>query len=457
MNKLAKRAWTAMLLAIVLLAGTVTIVVRYFRDSEDWYLHSSNAQVYTNGVLNSGMIYDRSGILLLDATDGRSYPDDEMLRRATLHLLGDTQGNIPDYIMEYYSDELTGYDLFNGAKSADDTSMELTVSAQVQKAALDALAGQKGTVGVYNYKTGEILCMVSTPSFDPENPSEVDDSEAYEGAYINRFLHASYTPGSTFKLVTAVAAISEMEDLSERTFQCGGSCIIDGEVVKCNAEHGEIGFDRALTKSCNVVFAQLAVELGAETLTEYAQKVGIADSLSFDGLKTTAGNFDLEDASEYSVAWAGVGQYTNQINPCQYLTFMGAIANGGKAAMPYLVERIQCGSKQTYAAQTTYGEQVISTEAAQRLTEAMHTAVVDNYGEWNFAGLYAGAKSGTAERGGDLVSNALFAGFVQDENYPLAFIVVVEGGGSGSQTCIPIVSQVLNACVAAMDTDGKEN
>ncbi len=450
MNKIANRAWFAMILAFALFFGLCVIVVRYIRDSEEWYLHHSNSAVYTNGRLNSGKVYDRAGNLLVDATDGRAYPEDELLRRATLHLLGDVEGNVPDYVMDHYSNELTAYDLFNGAQSGQGVYMDLTVNSEIQKAAYQALAGRKGTVGVYNYVTGEILCMVSTPGFDPTTPDEVDDSEAYAGAYVNRFLHATYTPGSVFKLVTAAAAIAELSDLETRVFHCPGDWVVDGVVVTCSGIHNDISFDTALTKSCNVAFAQLAVDLGEEILKKYAEAAGLTTSIEFDGFETAKGSIELDRISTNSLAWAGVGQHTNQINPCQYMTFMGAIANGGVSAKPYVVSRIRCGQEETYRAAPTSNEPMLEQAIADRLARSMHIAVVNNYGETNFAGLYAGAKSGTAERGGDLVPNALFAGFVQDSKYPLAYVVVVEGAGSGSQTCIPIVNQVLNACVTVL-------
>ena len=453
MNRIANRSWSAMVLAIVLFVGMFVIVVRYFRDSEEWYLHHSNSAVYTNGKLNSGMIYDRAGNLLVDASDGRVYPDDEILRRSSVHLLGDVEGNVPDYMMDYYSDELTAYDLFNGVQSGQGVTMELTVNGQVQKIAYEALEGKAGTIGVYNYLTGEILCMVSTPTFDPTTPEEVDGTEAYAGAYVNRFLHGSYTPGSIFKVVTAAAAIGEIPDLESRVFHCTGQWYIDGADVTCSGVHNDIRFDTALTQSCNVVFAQLAVELGADTLKKYAEQAGVTDTLSFDGFTTAKGSVDLDRVSDYYLAWTGVGQHNNQINPCRYMTYMGAIANGGISAKPYAVSRISCGQEETYRAATTMNEPMLEQAVADRLAKSMHLAVVNNYGESNFVGLYAGAKSGTAERGGDLIPNALFAGFIQDPDYPLAFVAVVEGGGSGSQTCIPIVNQVLNACVAVLDME----
>ena len=455
MRKLYSRSWMPILLVIALLIGTGVIVIRYIRDSEEWYAQRNVAQVYSSGEFLCGEIFDRSGTLLLDATSGRNYPDDELLRRATVHLLGDKRGNIPDYLMSYYREEMNSFNLFDGGSPSEDAALHLTISAEVQKTALEALGEYKGTVGVYNYKTGEILCMVSTPCFDPLNPDEVDDSEAYEGAYINRFVHAQYTPGSTFKLVTAAAAISEIEDLYERKFVCEGYCLIDKGILNCNAIHGEINFDQALTKSCNVVFSQLAVELGKECLTSYAKAIGIDQSLEFDGLKTKAGHFDLTDAGLYDTGWAGVGQYTNAINPCQFMTFMGAIANNGISAKPYLVESAYSNGAETYSAKEILGNRVMSLEVSKRLAVSMHEAVINNYGEQNFLYLYAGAKSGTAEQDGEKAANALFAGFIRDENYPLAFIVVAEEGHSGSGAGVPIIHRVLNAGIAVLDAEKK--
>lgn len=458
MNKLAKRAWFTMILGFALILGLLVISVRYAVNASDWVTFQSSPHVYSSsGVMDCGTIVDRGGTLLLDSRSGRSYADSETLRRAMLHLLGDNDGNITPALMEEYGDKMVGFDLINGTYHGADGSgqMRLTLSAEAQKAALNAMQGYKGTVGVYNYRTGEILCMVSTPSFDPADPpsySWMDEHpDDYDGVYINRFLHAAYAPGSTFKLVTAAAALENIDEIAQRRLYCEGSCEIDGETVVCNAVHGELTFEQALSQSCNVVFAQTAAELGAATLTKYAERIGITESLAFDGLDTKRGNFKLDTKSDYEVGWAGVGQYTDQINPCQYMTYMGAIANGGQAASPYLVSEITFDGKEKYTAKTQQLDRVLEQETAQELAEMMHYAVVNNYGEWYFSGLYAGAKSGTAERGEGQAANALFAGFTQSEDYPLAFVVVLEGGESGSAACTPVVRQVLDACIVAMN------
>lgn len=128
----------------------------------------------------------------------------------------------------------------------------------MQRTALAALDGRKGTVGVYNYKTGEILCAVSSPTYDPDDVPDVEGNpETYEGVYVNRFLHATYTPGSVFKLVTAAAALDEIPDIGSRTFTCEGSAVIGGETIQCNGVHGTLNFEEALAHSCNVVFGEI--------------------------------------------------------------------------------------------------------------------------------------------------------------------------------------------------------
>ena len=442
MNKLAKRAWFAYFLAAAMLVGMLVIVVRYFVNGPDWMPFQ-----------NDGVIVDRSGTVLMDNTQGRTLADDATVRASMLQILGDNEGYITPYLLNEYGDELAGFNRISGTRhmGGGEGRMTLTLSASVQRAALNALNGQHGTVGVYNYKTGEILCMVSSPTYDPWNVPDVEGNpEQYNGVYVNRFLHSAYAPGSTFKLVTAAAALERISDIEDRTFYCEGSAQIGSETVICNGVHGTINFQQALCQSCNVAFAQIADELGADVLTDYAQRFGVTDSLSFDGFVTKSGNFDLSEATAYEAAWAGVGQYTDQINPCQYMTFMGAIANGGQAATPYLVDKVTYGSKTKYEAKTEMGDKILSASAADTLAEMMHYNVVNNYGEWYFSGLYAGAKSGTAERGEGLTSNALLTGFVQSEDYPLAFVVVIEGGGAGSTACTPVIRQVLDACVVAM-------
>jgi peptidoglycan glycosyltransferase len=151
------------------------------------------------------------------------------------------------------------------------------------------------------------------------------------------------------------------------------------------------------------------------------------------------------------LAWSCIGQYTDQINPCTFLTFIGAVANGGTAVKPYVVSQITVGEDTTYRAKRETVSRMLSGDLSQTLQEMMRNNVVTKYGADRFAGLTVCAKSGTSELGGGLAPNAMFTGFVMEEEYPLAFIVVVENGGYGASTCIPVIAPVLAACKAALD------
>lgn len=458
MKKVSNRSIAALILAGILVLGMAAFLVCYFVKGGDWAVFPGSPHVYTSGNLNTGVITDRAGTVLLDSTDGRVYAESEALRRATLHLLGDREGYIAAPLLSEYADAMVGYSPISGtySLSGKNSTARLTISAEAQTAALEALAGRAGAVGVYNYETGEILCAVSSPNYDPDQVPDFDSdtSDAYRGVYVNRFFNAAFVPGSIFKLVTAAAALENIPDLEQQTFQCSGSFQVQGDTVACNGVHGTIDFETALAKSCNVAFGQIALQLGPELLTEYAEKLGITDRFEIDGFRTAAGSFDLTEAPEVDVAWSGIGQYTDLINPCGFMRFMGVIAGGGKAAEPYLMEEVE--SKKltaSYHASKKSTGQLLDASTCERLAEMMRNNVVTVYGAGNFPDLYVCAKSGTAEVGGDLTPHATFAGFVQETDYPLAFIVVVENAGSGSSVCASIAGNVLRACVTAMDAE----
>jgi peptidoglycan glycosyltransferase len=457
MKQISKRALCALAVAVILALGAVLFSVLYFVQGDDWIVFSGSPHVYTGGNLDAGIVVDMDGTVLLEQTDGvRTYAADPQVRKATMHLLGDRYGYIAGSVLGEYADELVGYNPITGIYSTGDANntLRLTVNAQVQAAALSALGGRSGTVGVYNYKTGEILCAVTSPTYDPDDVPDVenDTTGAYDGVYLNRFLQSTYVPGSIFKVITTAAALETIDDIEEQTFYCEGTLDIDGDTITCSGVHGTVTLEQALAHSCNCAFAQIALEVGEETLTEYAQRAGVLSSYSFDGLTTATGSFDLTDAVDSEVAWAGIGQYTDLVNPCSYMVWMGAIAGNGQAALPYLVSAVvNANSRTTYQAQTTQTETMLSRDTAERLQELMRNNVVSTYGAAQFGDLTVCAKSGTAEVGEDLSPHATFAGFVLDEDYPLAFIVVVENAGSGSGVCAPIAATVLAACAEAMD------
>ena len=453
MKKVSGRAIFPLILAIVLLAGTVLLCVRYFAKADEWVTFSGSPHVYTGVNLDGGVVTDRDGTLLLDSTDGRTYSADAVTRTATMHLLGDRYGYIQAPLLGSFADDMIGFDKINGLYGAEGTEANaaLTLSAAAQTAAYQALGNYHGTVGVYNYKTGEILCAVTSPSYDPDNMPDVDadTSGAYDGVYVNRFFQAAYTPGSIFKIVTLAAAIETVPDWESLTFTCEGKTIIGGQEIICEGVHGTITLKQALAHSCNVAFGELAGKVGTKALMEYAEKLGLSESFECDGIPVKAGTVDLKDADAGDLAWAGIGQYTDQVNALTFMRAMGRIAGGGTGAEPYLMAKITRGEKTVYEAKTETSSRALKAETAAKLTEYLRNNVATMYGDWQFGGLNVCAKSGTAEHEGE-TADAMFAGFCVDENCPLAFVVFVENGGSGSAVAAPIAAKVLQVCAAEL-------
>jgi peptidoglycan glycosyltransferase len=454
MNRIASRSWIVILLAALLVGGMLFFVGEFLFDAENWVRFSGSPHLYNGNHLDSGIITDRDGEVLLDYSGKRTYAADSALRKATLHWTGDRSGNVDCALSREFALDLSGYELLNGmyAFGTGEGKMTLTLSAKVQTAALEAMAGRKGIVAVYNYRTGELLCAVSTPTFDPDNVPDIagDTTGAYEGVYLNRFTQAAYIPGSVFKIVTAAAALECVPDIMERTFLCQEKMTIEGGKVVCTGWHGEQTLKEAFANSCNCAFAQITELVGRENMARYVAQFGITQRLKFDGITTVAGNFSVEGGDRLSLCWSGIGQHRDLVNPARYLSFVGAIAAGGGSTQPHIVETVTSDGHTTYRAPGTVPERIMSRSTAKTLRELMRNNVVMKYGADHFPGLAVCAKSGTAETG-SAETDALFAGFVADEAYPLAFFVVVEDGGFGSHTCVPVISKVLAVCKDVMD------
>ncbi len=458
MNKVVSRAKMMLVLVLILAVGALFFMGEYLFKAEKWVMSPGSPHIYNKNA-GTGLVADRDGNLLLENTQDRVYTENEVLRKAIIHWVGDREGNISAPMLSYYADKVANYNIINGVYNYGGVGGQVTLSlsSKVQIAALEAMGDKKGTVAVYNYKTGEILCAVSTPTFDPDDLPDIagDTTGQWNGAYVNRFMKSAYVPGSIFKIVTAAAALETIPDIQEQTFTCNGEMIYNeaaGDKVTCLSKHGKISFQEALTYSCNCAFAQIADQLGGETLQRYVEQYKVTESLSFDGMTTVEGNVSAAGEAPVLVAWSAIGQHKDMINPCRYLTFMGAIAGGGTGVEPHLVSEISGGSWKSYGAKAVSTGRLMSVETALTLQEMMRNNVKNYYGDENFAGLTVCAKSGTAEVGGDRKPNTLFCGFATDEEYPLAFIIVVEEGDSGRRTCLPILKEVLAACKEAMDT-----
>ena len=352
MNRVATRAFILLVLVIGLFAGTTFFVVEYAMKADQWVMTAGTPQVEEEEGIGLGCVTDRNGRILLQMGADRTYDVDPLVRRANVHWLGDRTGNIGSGVITHYTKELLDYSKLTGTYHYGDTTgqLKLTLDANVQAAAQQTMGDFAGTVAVYNYETGQLICAVTGPNYDPDNMPDVegDTTGMYEGVYVNRFVRSKYIPGSIFKIVTLAAALESIPDIAQQTFQCTGSYPVGNGEVTCETAHGAQSLKDAFANSCNCAFGELTLMMGKDTMNRYVEQFGITESFSFDGLNTVKGNYDVSQAGSESFAWSGIGQYTDLVNPCAFLRFVGAIANDGVAVQPYVVERVSVGSESTY-------------------------------------------------------------------------------------------------------------
>ena len=392
MKQVKFRSVLLLLLIVLLGLGLALFCLRYTFRGEAWAAFSANGHAYTDGVVRTGQVLDRNGTVLYDGPSG-VYHEDSALRQATLHAVGDQLGNISTSALEAFQSRLIGFDPLTGTLSGGH-KVYLTIDADLSRTAWEALDGRKGVAAVYNYQTGDILCMVSNPSFDPADPPEISDD------------------------VT-----------------------IGDQVITCPYAHGEMDLSDAFARSCNGVYAQLAVELGADVLQDYARQAGLLEGFSVSGSPTVSGLFTAGSGGD--LGWSGVGQYEDMVNPCAMLALMGSIASDDRAATPRLLYR-ETGVLGLPAAIPAKEKRaaVFTAETRQTLRDMMAHNVQETYGQSRFGDLAVCAKSGTAEVS-DGAPHAWFVGFVDDSTLPLAFVVVVEHGGSGSDVAGSVAAQLL--------------
>lgn len=454
MRKTRSRSTMVLIIALLAIVGLCVFIVKIFLNAGQWIQHSYNGHLAGSGGLSSaGEIFDRSGNTLAYSQDGeRLYNSDYTTRLSTLHIVGDDSLNISSAIQSSYRSQLIGFNYLWGLGLPSSLkaggNITLTIDSSACNAAYNALGEHNGAVVVYNYKTGEVLCSVSTPTYDPMDPPEIteDNEKEYDGVYVDKVLAGLYAPGSTFKIITAAAALENIPDIENETFTCNGSTNIGGNEITCMHIHGELTMKEGLAQSCNVVFSELAARLGKDKMTAMAEKLGFNSSVIVNSTETARQVYNVSKADENGLGWSGIGQYTVEANPMQMAIMCGAIANGGTAVLPNEIKsgvmEINGGTKD-----------MIDSDLAAKLDEYMRYDVTSYYGDSLFPSLTVCAKTGTAEVGENKEPHAWMVGYSQDEDAPLAFAVIVENGGYGFSTAGPVAVAAMEACASVLRSE----
>lgn len=455
MKRVLKRSTLILIFTIAFIGGAGFFCVELIMDADDWANQPYNAHISGNGGLEqAGAVYDRNGIVLAQTVDGdRVYNENYSVRTGLLHTVGDNSLNISTAVQSKYRSQLTGYSLVWGLNMPQSLrtshDITLTVDADACAATYDALSayGKSGACVVYNYETGEVICSVSTLAYDPEAPPEIteENESEYDGVYLDHVMSSTYTPGSIFKIVTAAAAIEYIPDVFERTWYCEGSEDIGGSDVTCVEAHGYIDFKGAMQHSCNIAFGELAVEIGVERMNKTAEKIGINASFEIDDVNTAKGHYDVSQANKNQLAWSGVGQYNNEVNPMQMAIICGAIANGGSSVTPTYIKSGTGDLLKLIGLGKSESREMFSSDIAAKLNESM-----PDYSDYSFGDLNVRAKTGTGEVGDDQKPNGWMVGYSLDDDCPLAFACVVEDSGFGNEYARPVAQIAMQKAAESL-------
>lgn len=406
-----------------------------------------------------GRIVTADGVVVAeDAGTRRSYPRSGAYAHLVGYDDGDTRTGLEgtrtremltrdDGSLESLLISLTGGDL-------GPPDLRLTVVDAIQRAAIDALGGRTGAVVALDPTTGAILAYVSSPSFDPNSLSAGDrqPDDLDPESVIDRVAHRVLPPGSTFKTVVAAAALDRGADL-ETLFDDAASYTPPGGIPINNAgdrvcgDGTTITFLDAFVVSCNTVFAELAVNLGADSIVTAATRFGFNARIPWElgnepGVIPSA---DALDADIPALAQSGIGERDVRATPLLMAMLAAAIANDGVAVAPHVVSARVApdGSVIERFSSSSLGR-VIPSSTASALAEMMREVVVRGTGTAAAVGDVAVAgKTGTAEGGGG--PHAWFIGFGPTDDPRIAVAVVVEGGGSGGGVAAPIAARVIAA------------
>ncbi|MET0928936.1 MAG: penicillin-binding protein 2 [Aeromicrobium sp.] len=354
-------------------------------------------------------------------------------------------------------------------------SVELTIDPLAQKTAADGLEAlgknTKGAVAAIDPKTGAVLAMVTQPSYDPNRLASHDFTkvqEAWEDLTTdedrpmdNRATQQILPPGSTFKLITAAAALENgvVDDIDDKV-KAGSRLTFPGIEYSLPNENGgncggsSITFERALNVSCNVAFGGLALKIGQEKLAEQAAKFGFGtdpiSGLSMSPSRFTSGDAEMEQPS---LAQSGIGQFEVAATPLQMAMVAAGIANDGDVMKPYVVDTVRAPNLRVLEkTQPEVYSEAVSPETARKLQDMMVSTVeVGTATSAQIPGVEVGAKTGTAQSTADRPPYAWFVSYAKDGDREVAVAVLVESSDTardeiaGGRLAGPIARSVMEA------------
>ena len=414
-----------------------------------WFSYAANPRLAAQKQrITEGDILDRNGVLLATTREGaRVFADSAAARKALVHVVGDRQGMISGSVESFHAGYLYGYSsslldafrhLLHPEEERKGNEVTLTVDAGLSAAvpaafeARPVTKGKSGAAVVINYRTGEILALVSLPSFDPDHPS-AEEIAGLDHPYFNRATQALLPPGSTFKIVTAAAALSRLKDAESRHFSCSGSLPVSETFTVRDfggAAHGDLSLSQAFYHSCNSVFASLALELGDAALRAEAEHFAFNRNFLFRDLVVYNSRYPAAVQTREALAASGYGQSALAATPMHLCLISAAVARGGEMPEPRLLRQVRSAAGGTLLSfSAAPAGMVCSASVASRLSGMMKSVVQDGSGhQAAVPTLDIRGKTGTAVStvGDRTVSYGWFTGFNAQGDLPAALCVLVE-------------------------------
>lgn len=329
----------------------------------------------------------------------------------------------------------------------------LSLDIGLQQRAHELLGDRKGAVVALSPRTGEVFCLVSRPTFDPADLetilAEVADSPegASAAALMNRATDGLYPPGSTFKMLTAAAALDARAITPTTHVTCDGEEIIHFDRIRCNNldGHGDLTVEQAFIQSCNIGFAKIGDRLGGEQLVSYCEEFGF-ELTPPAGLRITPSRVPKGlDMTEAMLLESSFGQGALQVTPIQMALIAGAIGNGGTVMTPQIIREVRMADGQTvYTMEpSVWRAHVVRPDVAATVGQWMRRVVTEGTGgAAALSGVSVAGKTGTAENPQGK-AHAWFAGYAPAEDPEIALAVVVEHGGGGGAVAAPIAREVF--------------
>lgn len=441
-----------LLMLCMMVAYFLTITVKTARDN--FYNEYNQRIAVKEKTMLKGQIRTMDGTILARSILGedqnvyRLYPHGMTAAFITGRMDAGRSGLEAQYMRELYEVDLPFFECLKRKAEGilpEGNCLVTTISADLQKAAYEALEGYNGAIGVLEVKTGRILAMASAPSYDPNSilVQWEELSKRTDAPFLNRLTRGLYPPGSTFKIVTTLAYLRS-HAAGDFSYTCEGSAEIRNTTVHCYHEkaHGAQTLKEAFANSCNTAFAAMGEQISIADYMTTAESLGFGTGFP-NTVSYLPGSFVLtEETESFNRVYSSFGQGEIVISPFHNLLIAAAIANGGRLQLPYLVERLtDCDDREIEAFQSAGSLELMSTEHAKLLTEYMISASESKMKEFADRGVTVAGKTGSAETATG--THSWYLCFAPADNPQIAIAVLMENAGNGSSHALPAAKKIL--------------